>query len=377
MDEEDPAIRSFLEDMPRSLRGLRFASVVGRGAFGVVFSAFDPERAGRVAVKIVSRQLLEQAFFLTAFEQELRIHESLCHPNIVRIFSIVYGPKFIYMVMELCSGGDLLDYIQNTEFRPAVRVLAIFTQVLSAVEYLHERGIAHLDIKPENILLGDGGQVKLADFGCCEAPPKFPRRNAVGTLFYAAPELYMSSRPDNRAADVWSLGILFFTLECGVLPFLPGDDDAIHAQILSGNLLIAVQMPGYVADTVRACCQLDPDQRPTVKELLERDIFKQERERTSALSPLGPPLTRAVGTSKSFTNVHGPSVAARQPLTLTRRWPASGVVGASKSVANVLMGSQKASLAQRSHPRLGEIRDSKSLAPKRWMLASRLVPGAS
>jgi serine/threonine protein kinase len=157
-----------------------------------------------------------------------------------------------------------------------------------------------------------------------------------------------------------------------------GATTPIQAQILSGNLLIAVQMPGYVAETVRACCQLDPDQRPTVKELLERDIFRQERERTSALSPLGPPPTRVVGTSKSFTNVQGPSVAvARPPLTLTRRSPVSGVVGASKSVANVLMGSQKASLAQRSHPQLGEIRDSKSLVPQRWLLAKRLAPGAS
>jgi serine/threonine protein kinase len=255
---------------------------------------------------------------------------------------------------------------------------AVLTQVLSAVEYLHERGIAHLDIKPENILLGDGGQVKLADFGCCEAPPKFPRRNAVGTLFYAAPELYTSSRLDNRAADVWSLGILFFTLECGALPFLPGDDGAIQAQILSSNLLIAVQMPGYVADTVRACCQLDPDQRPTVKELLERDIFREERERTSAFLPLGPGWTRAVETSKPFTNVQGPSVAvARPPLTLTGRSPPSRLVEASKSVANVLMGSQKASLAQKSHGRFGEIRDSKPLALQRWLLARRLAPGAS
>jgi serine/threonine protein kinase len=200
----DDSGRAFLQNLPRALTHMRFDHVIGQGGYGVVFSAFDSEHDMPVAVKIVSRQLLEEASVLTAFEQELRIHETLDHPNIVKIFSIIYGRSFIYMVLELCSGGDLLNYIHKTDYRPLIRTLGIFTQILSAIAYLHSRGIAHLDIKPENILMCPADRVKLADFGCCEAPPKVARRSAVGTLFYAAPEIYARSRVDNRAADVWS-----------------------------------------------------------------------------------------------------------------------------------------------------------------------------
>jgi serine/threonine protein kinase len=367
----------FLQNLPRALSHVRFNHVIGRGAYGVVFSGFDSEHDMPVAVKIVSRQLLERASVLSAFEQELRIHETLDHANIVKIFSIVYGGSFIYMVMELCSGGDLLDYIQRTGYRPVVRTLSIFTQVLSAIAYLHSRGIAHLDIKPENILMCATDRVKLADFGCCEAPPKLPRKNAVGTLFYAAPELYTSSRPDNRAADVWSLGILFFTLECGVLPFVPGDDAAIQAQILSGSLLLAVQMPAYVTDTVRDCCQLNPDRRPTVKELLERDIFRQQIAKVLAPPPVRTAPPRPIGTSKSFSTIQGQSVVVTRPPVLSHRLPAVGIVGSSKSVANVLSGHHNVSLLPRAAGALGEIKDSKSFTPQRWLLARRGLPKGS
>jgi serine/threonine protein kinase len=289
MDE----FRQYLTDVPRAVRRLKFANVIGRGSFGVVFTAFDPDCGRDVAVKIVSRRLLEEASVLAAFERELRVHETLHHPNIVEIYQIAYGSCFIYMVMELCSGGDLLDYIQNHEFRSSTQTLSIFQQVLSAVAYLHARGIAHLDIKPDNILLGENDQAKLADFGCCQAPPKGRDRQTIGTLVYAAPEMLTAERIDNRPADIWSLGLLFFTLETGALPFFPGDEASLRRQIMSGTLQFNLLLPNYVMDIVERCCVLNADSRPTADALVAMAVFKPNAPRTTPTGGTLPKSTSA------------------------------------------------------------------------------------
>jgi serine/threonine protein kinase len=307
---------------------MRFNAIIGRGAFGVVLSAFDPDREQNIAVKIVCRQLLEEASVLAAFEQECRIHESLCHPNIVPIYEIVYGPTYIYLLMELCSGGDLLDFIQNTEFRPLCQVVSMFHQILSAVAYLHARGIAHLDIKPENILIGPANQIKLADFGCCEAPPKISRRPSLGTLVYAAPEMFTQSRIDNRPADIWSLGILFFTLETGALPFVPGDEASIQRQILSGHLQFNDMMPNYILDIVEQCCQVDPDQRPTIDELMANELFRALPSRTGPSKGLSLHIPACL----SFAGMTGQGRLARPKVTGT---PLQASIGESRSRRNI------------------------------------------
>jgi serine/threonine protein kinase len=331
-------LSDYLTDIPRSLGYLKFREVVGRGSFGVVFSAFDADGAREVAVKIVSRRLLEESTVLAAFERELRIHKMLHHPNIVEVYEIAYGTRFIYMVMELCSGGDLLNYIQNNEFRSPEQTLSIFQQVVSAVAYLHARDIAHLDIKPDNILLGSDGQAKLADFGCCEAPPKFPHRQTVGTLVYAAPEMFSAERIDNRPADIWSLGLLLFTLECGSLPFLPGDDASLRRQIMSGSLQFNVLLPNYVMSVVEQCCVRNADERPTAQALLEMAVFRP-RKTPAARTIVSVASERAItrrrfdGKAPLHTSMSIGVIGRFRPRGFLRSAPAKKIRGTGSSTA--------------------------------------------
>jgi serine/threonine protein kinase len=294
------------ENIPQVVGNYRVDGLLGNGAYGIVVSAAHMGTGAEVAIKMVSRQLLEEDSVLGAFEQELRIHESLNHENIIKVLGIIYEKDYIYIVMELCKNGDLLDYIQKNPNRTQRKILSYFFQILKAVAYLHERGIAHLDIKPENVLLYDDQTVKLGDFGCCEAPPKYDHGFARGTLFYAAPEILMTPSMDNRPADVWSLGILLFSLSAGVLPFQPGDDDFISQQIIRGQLIYPASMPSDIVALVSECCKLDPLERPSVASLLEQRLFQQEMAsivshgRAGSFRGRPPPSISPTGSSSGF-----------------------------------------------------------------------------
>jgi serine/threonine protein kinase len=273
------------EEIPQVIGSYQVGEVIGTGAYGVVVSARHHATGDEVAIKVISRRLLDQHAVLGAFEQECRIHESLNHENISKVFGIVYEKDYVFVILELCRGGDLLDYITSNQSRPLRRVLAFFFQILRAVAYLHERGIAHLDIKPENVLLADDQTLKLGDFGCCEAPPKYDRGNARGTPKYSAPEILLCPRPDNRAADIWSLGILLFVLASGLLPFEAGTDDEITEQIIKGEMKFPLSMSPDIIQIVQECCQLDPEKRPLVTDLMAKPIFEKERAESEHPSP--------------------------------------------------------------------------------------------
>jgi serine/threonine protein kinase len=266
-----------LEQIPPMVGNYEIGEVMGTGAYGVVVSARHCVTAEEVAIKVISRRLLDENAVLGAFEQECRIHQSLKHENIVRVYEIQYETDFVFVILELCRGGDLLDYIHNNVSRPIRRILSFWYQILKAIAYLHERGIAHLDIKPENILLADADTVKLADFGCCEAPPKYDRGNAKGTPKYSAPEILTVPRSDNRAADIWSLGIMLFTAATGMFPFQAGSDDEITQQILTGHMAFPLSMSPDVVGLVQECCQVDPEKRPLITDLIAKPIFDRDR----------------------------------------------------------------------------------------------------
>jgi serine/threonine protein kinase len=193
----------FPRDIPSSIHQYDIEAFIGAGISGVVMRARNRTTGVEYAVKFVSREKLGDLATLAAFEQELRIHQTLHHHSIVEIIEVIYESDWVCVVLELCVLGDLLGYIESPDVLPAVQILSYFAQVLVAVDYLHSRGIAHLDIKPENVLLASEKVVKLTDFGCSECGRRENGPWGGGTLVYSAPELLRGYRPDNRPADIW------------------------------------------------------------------------------------------------------------------------------------------------------------------------------
>jgi calcium-dependent protein kinase len=176
---------------------------------------------------------------LQEFYDEVKILKDMDHPGILRLFEFYEDEDQIHIVTEICEGGDLFDYIVDTEFISEAMVSSIMEQTLAAVSYCHANNIVHRDLKPENLLLEakpadptDPLHIKVIDFGTATlAQGKLSQMK--GTAMYMAPEMARKEKYDDRC-DVWSCGVLLYVLLSGGPPF-GGDSDAeIIAELKRG-----------------------------------------------------------------------------------------------------------------------------------------------
>ena len=175
--------------------------------------------------------------------------------------------------MEYCAKGDLFSIIGEGNYYRMGFVKKLFLQLLEGISYLHKKKIAHLDIKPENILLTENLDIKLADFGCCQCVDLTTKPKICGTLFYVSPEILRLKCSDGRTSDIWSFGIVLFSIITGRLPWTGTTDKAIAKQILSADLSFPAIMPTDVTKIIKKCTSLNSEQRPTANELLTAGWF--------------------------------------------------------------------------------------------------------
>mmetsp|Transcript_123289 Transcript_123289/g.245462 ORF Transcript_123289/g.245462 Transcript_123289/m.245462 type:complete len:586 (+) Transcript_123289:51-1808(+) len=200
------------------------AQEIGAGGNGKVSIAEDREIPGRrVAVKRVkigSREVRE------AFHKEVLIMKDLVHPNICKLLETYDEGKKVYLVMELCEGGDVFERIAENGPLPESTAARVVLQVASALRYAHNKGIAHRDLKPENLVFCCKGNdeddyIKVIDWGVGHYFSKSRMRTEVGSVAYMAPEVLGAGSADGytAACDLWSLGVVAYVSLCGVFPF--------------------------------------------------------------------------------------------------------------------------------------------------------------
>jgi serine/threonine protein kinase len=237
------------------------------------------------ACKVVSRTDLTASGSFHSFEQELRVHEFLRHPNIVRIQEVIFCTDLVFVILDLCSGGDLLTYLLEHRETDPVALRPLLVQILDALDYLHSRGIAHRDLKPENVLLTASGDAKLADFGCCEVTTFQREETSSGTVYYAAPEIFLNRvRRCSMKSDIWSFGILLFAMCSGHLPWQEGDKHAIIEQIIQLKFTTEYPVPDQVKHLFEQCTRMNPAERPTAAELLQDPWLQMVPTATSRLA---------------------------------------------------------------------------------------------
>lgn len=215
---------------PTSIGRYIIEGVLGEGAMSVVYAGFDPDIERPVAIKSLHRHIAADPAYRRRFVAEARAAGHLTHPHILTIFDAGESAEGdSYIAMERLSGETLASRVARDGFPSTREILDLAEQVASALDYAHAQGVVHHDIKPENIMLGEGWhQVKVSDFGIAErrqAPSDVnqPRTEVGGTPSYMAPEQLRGEASDSRS-DLFSLGVMLYWLVCGKLPWAETDD---------------------------------------------------------------------------------------------------------------------------------------------------------
>ncbi|NWS52729.1 TSSK3 kinase, partial [Chunga burmeisteri] len=211
------------DDMERFLlaNGYQLGRTIGEGTYSKVKEAFSQKHQKKVAIKIIDKKECSEDFIQRFLPQELQIVTRLHHRNIIRVHKILECAEGkICLVMELAD-GDIFDYVLHEGPLPERHARALFRQLVEAIRYCHANGVAHRDLKCENVLL-QGHTLKLADFGFAKLLPRDRRelsRTFCGSTAYTAPEVLHGVPHESRKSDVWSMGVILYVLLCACLPF--------------------------------------------------------------------------------------------------------------------------------------------------------------
>ncbi|CAG9316029.1 unnamed protein product [Blepharisma stoltei] len=265
-----------------------FVKIIGYGQFGTVREAvkiiknnnrsiFDRSemlKGKHYAIKSISKEKIKKGLWM--LKRELEILQLVDHPNIVKLYEIFEDSKYIHMVMELCTGGDLLDYLISKGTLLETEVAQIMKSLLGAVNHLHSLKISHRDIKPENCLLVNSepnAEIKLVDFGMSIKFGDDAMTTMVGTPYYLAPEVLKSKY--GKECDVWSFGVLMYLLLSGKQPFKGLDINDLFRKIMIADYnfddSVWQNISESAKDLIAKMFVLNPELRITISQALKHE----------------------------------------------------------------------------------------------------------
>ncbi|GAB4552132.1 MAG: hypothetical protein OHK0023_19750 [Anaerolineae bacterium] len=290
--------------------------VVGGGGMGTVYRAVQVGIGREVAVKVLNADLTDSEQFIARFEREAQTIASLEHAHIIPLYSYGKHETYIYLVMPLKTGGNLGKLIQETKGRmPIPEVSRIINQISSALDHAHLKGIIHRDLKPANILLDEGNNVFLTDFGIArrlgETKLTAPG-TVVGSPTYMSPEAWRGEDPSPET-DVYSLGVILFELLTGQPPFV----EKVPTRLMMMHL----------NDAPPSLLAFRPDLPSEFEVVFQRALSKERQDRfhsagefaqwvkAAASRPKGKtaPLQQASGDVESTTILNRPTIPDRTP----------------------------------------------------------------
>lgn len=260
------------------IHNYRILSLIGEGGMGEVYLAEETLLGRKVAIKVLSSAATHDPQFRQRFVNEARMQAGLQHPNIVGLYTFFEQEEVYYMAMEYAEGITLSEMIGITGPIPEDRATRIIRQVLSALEYAHQRGVIHRDIKPGNIMVGAGDSVKIMDFGIARmmsAGHMTQTGTRMGTPFYMSPEQVLNPREVDHRTDIYSAGIVFYEMLTGKLPFQTDSESSfvLEKQIVDNAIPDPRTIYPYISDKavniVRLMTKGERDIRAEMDELIE------------------------------------------------------------------------------------------------------------
>jgi predicted Ser/Thr protein kinase len=207
---------------------------IGKGGMGVVYLGYDPVLDRKVAIKVLAPHLVWEPGFIERFLREARAAARLKHAGIVTIYDVGQEANWYYIVMEYLEGQTLAQVIQRRGALPLERTVTILRRLAEALDYAHQCGLVHRDVKPGNVIVHPSGQVALTDFGVARAAQETRLTTTgalIGTPKYMSPEQARGEEADHRT-DIYSLGVVAYEMLCGRAPFEATTPHAVLYQLI-------------------------------------------------------------------------------------------------------------------------------------------------
>ncbi|KAI1722144.1 protein kinase domain-containing protein [Ditylenchus destructor] len=274
---------------------------LGSGKFGTVFAGIHCQTSRKVAVKVYSKSEIKRGKHWEILKGEVTMLQAIEHPGIIR-FENFMEIKDQYLLIIEKMHTDMMEAVTLRKSIPECMSKFLIMQILIALQYLHSKGIAHCDLKPENVLLSDGSefpQAKLCDFGySCYIADSCFKKKIIGTMLYVAPEVLAGKRY-NKSVDIWSIGVTTYVSVSGFFPF--AQKEKITEEILSHVALFPVD---YWKDTsieaidfIKRLLKINPTERPSIEECVAHSWF-----RTKELYRDLEALEKRLGTGRYITS---------------------------------------------------------------------------
>jgi hypothetical protein len=276
------------------LTGKQFGSYqivapLGEGGMAAVYKAYQPAMERYVALKVLPRHFADDPQFVTRFKQEAKVLAQLQHPHILPVFDFGEFDEYTYLVMPFVKSGTLTDELKGEPF-PIERIDKVIAQIGGALDYAHERGLIHRDVKPSNVLIDESGNYLLSDFGLAkilEGNEKLTMSGVImGTPAYMSPEQGMGKTLDGRS-DIYSLGVILYEMATGRAPYKAETPMAVMIKHISDPLpppsIINSDLPEEIEAVILKALAKNPEDRYQSAGELVRALSTTIRKAPSAI----------------------------------------------------------------------------------------------
>lgn len=271
----------------KSLNHYLMSDKLGDGYYGKIKLATHLATNEKVAVKFIEKSKLTGRKDEINVEREIAIMQKLKHPNIIQLLTVINAPTAVYLIMDYVNGMDLFDHIISKSKLTEKEAQSVFIQIISGINYMHENGICHRDIRLENILVDKDLNIKIIDFGYStfiyednngnnnEKIEKLLNTN-YGSYHYSAPEVIKGEDYLARPAELWSLGVLLYTMVCGFTPFDNVNEEILIQSVLNAEFSFPSSLSFDCKDLIKGLLNPNIKDRYTIPQVLKHNWLKEE-----------------------------------------------------------------------------------------------------
>ncbi|XP_046708885.1 serine/threonine-protein kinase BRSK2 isoform X3 [Silurus meridionalis] len=279
----------------------RLEKTLGKGQTGLVKLGVHCITGQKVAIKIVNREKLSESVLMKV-EREIAILKLIEHPHVLKLHDVYENNKYLYLVLEHVSGGELFDYLVKKGRLTPKEARKFFRQIISALDFCHNHSICHRDLKPENLLLDEKNNIRIADFGMASLQVgESLLETSCGSPHYACPEVIRGEKYDGRRADVWSCGVILFALLVGALPFDHDNLRQLLEKVKSGIFHMPHFIPPDCQSLLRGMIEVDSEKRLTLEQIQKHAWYMSGRNEPCPEQP--PPRRVCVKRILSLTEL--------------------------------------------------------------------------